>query len=205
MLAEFSEVISEADLLVYHNGDRFDLPNIKTRCLFHGLPPFPESKSLDTLKVARAKFRFNSNKLDYIGKYLGLGQKIKTEFSLWKDVMSPNKTVAAQALNKMVTYNKGDVTLLERVWDKLQNYSKPPVNGAVLDGLPAWACPRTGSLNVKLSKTNVSAAGRVSYQFKCHDNNSYYTVSQTVYDQYIVDKSRLRTDRVMRRASVIGG
>lgn len=205
MLAVFSEVIAEADILVYHNGDKFDLPNLKTRCLFHGLPPFPECRTMDTLKVARAKFRFNSNKLDYIGQYLGLGQKIKTEFSLWKNVMSPDKDVAAKALNKMVAYNKGDVILLEKVWDKLQNYTKPVVHGAVLNGFPAWACPRTGSLNVKLTKTRVSAAGTVSYQFLSKESGGYYTVSQTVYDQYLADKTKLKLDKIIRRTSVIGG
>ena len=75
--------------------------------------------SIDTLKMARAGFKFNSNKLDYMGDYLGLGQKIKTEFNLWKDITLKNCPIA---MNKMVKYCKRDVTLLEEVYNKLQPY-----------------------------------------------------------------------------------
>ena len=65
-----------------------------------------------TLKLSRSKFKFNSNKLDYIAKYLGMGEKIKTEFGLWKDIVL-NKDKDAMA--KMVKYCQQDVRLLEKV------------------------------------------------------------------------------------------
>ena len=106
MLEKFVLIANEADELVGHNGDKYDLAWIKTRCLFHGIPMFPKYTTIDTLKQARAHFRFNSNKLDYIGKFLGLGEKIHTGFDLWKNIVL-NKD--KQALEDMVTYCKGDV------------------------------------------------------------------------------------------------
>ena len=79
MLQDFIKVANQAVELVGHNGDKFDLAWIRTRCVFHRIDMFPKYLTIDTLKVARAKFRFNSNKLDYIAEYLGLGNKIKTE------------------------------------------------------------------------------------------------------------------------------
>jgi hypothetical protein len=40
-------------------------------------------------KVAKAHFRFLSNKLDYIVQYLGIGKKVEHEgFGLWRKVMA---------------------------------------------------------------------------------------------------------------------
>jgi DNA polymerase elongation subunit (family B) len=41
LLEQFIEVMNEADVLVAHNGDRFDLPWMKTRALKHDLEMLP--------------------------------------------------------------------------------------------------------------------------------------------------------------------
>ncbi len=118
MLKEFCKILNSADEIVTHNGDSFDVKWLRTRCLLHGIEMNPKFKSIDTLKVARKYFRFNSNRLNYLGQYLGVGQKIHTEFSLWKDVMKGD----AAALANMVTYCQQDVRLLEQVYNKLKPY-----------------------------------------------------------------------------------
>ena len=67
------EVIGQADVIVHHNGDSFDKRYVDTRALVHGLPALPPVASIDTYKVAKSKLYLNSNKLDYIGKLLGVG------------------------------------------------------------------------------------------------------------------------------------
>jgi DNA polymerase elongation subunit (family B) len=69
------KVLSEADVIVGHNSDSFDTPYVNTRALYHGLSALPPITSIDTYKVAKSKFRLNSNKLDYIGKFLKLGRR----------------------------------------------------------------------------------------------------------------------------------
>jgi hypothetical protein len=61
MLIEFIKVLNTADETIGHNGDKFDLAWVRTRCLFHGIDMFPSYTTIDTLKVARSKFKFNSN------------------------------------------------------------------------------------------------------------------------------------------------
>ena len=73
MLEQFIEVANVSNEMVGHNGDKFDLAWIRTRCLFHNISMFPKYTTIDTLKVARQKFRFNSNRLNYIADFLGLG------------------------------------------------------------------------------------------------------------------------------------
>lgn len=167
MLEKFVKIANEADELIGHNGDKFDLAWIRTRCLFHRISMFPSYVTVDTLKVARSKFRFNSNRLDYISKYLNLGQKIKTGFKLWKDVMKNNK----KALDQMITYCKGDVNLLEKVYDLMKNHIAPRVS--ITTNKPG--CPECGSKKVIQAKVRKSAAGITRIQFQCTDCGKYHT------------------------------
>jgi RNase H-like protein len=122
LLIEFAKVIDSADEVLTQNGDAFDIKWLRARCIYHGIPVTSKFNSIDTLKMARSGFKFNSNKLDYMGKFLGLGQKIKTEYGLWKDITLKNCPVA---MKKMVKYCKRDVILLEDVYSKLQPYCVP--------------------------------------------------------------------------------
>lgn len=102
LLKAFMPTLLEADEAIGHNGDRFDIPWLRTRCLFYDIPFPPQITTIDTLKAARGKFNFNSNKLDYIGKYLGLGGKAPTGgFDTWKDIKLKN---CPKAMVRMVKY-----------------------------------------------------------------------------------------------------
>lgn len=187
MLVAFLKVANEADELVAHWGDGFDLPWFKTRCLYHGLITPPDYKTVDTCVWAKRRFYFNSNKLDYIAQYLGVGAKIKTSYSLWKDIVL-NKCPKALAL--MLVYCKQDVTVLERVWERLSAVVAHKTHAGVLAGGAKWQCPRTGSTNVKVSKTRVTAGGTVQYQMVSLDDGTYYSISSAAHDAYQEAKQR---------------
>lgn len=119
LVKELAKIVNEADILVAQNGDRFDIKWFRTRCIFHNIPLKPKINSIDTLKMAKAGFYFNSNKLDYMGQFLGVGKKIGTEYSLWKDICLNNCT---KSMDKMVKYCEGDIKVLKGVYYKLQPY-----------------------------------------------------------------------------------
>ena len=122
MLIDFLKVANTSDELIAHNGDRFDIKWIRTRCIFHRIPMFPNYKTLDTLKKAKSGFNFNSNKLDYIAQFLGVGAKVQHRgFDMWKDVLNNSK----EAMKEMVTYCEGDIIVLKDVFLTMQNYIKP--------------------------------------------------------------------------------
>ena len=129
-----------ADVLVMHNGDKFDLPIIRTHLLERGFPPIPPIKTIDTLKLARKYFKFSSNRLDHLGETLGVGRKIKTEYRLWQEVMNGNK----QALQKMVDYNIQDVELLKRVYYRMAAWFGNEVRNNTIAS-PHDPCPSCGS------------------------------------------------------------
>lgn len=160
------DVLSQADCIVAHYGDAFDKKYINTRILFHGLPALPPIASIDTYKVAKANFRFNSNKLDYIGRYLGLGGKINTPHGLWLDVLNGSK----KAIQTMITYNKRDVTLLESVFKKLVPYMPNHINRELFGGA---GCPRCGSTQIQ-SRGFHRAISRVYRRWQCQKCSGWF-------------------------------
>lgn len=181
MLQKFLEVADEADELVAHYGDGFDVPWFRARCLVHGLEPLPPYKTVDTKAWAAKYFLFNSNKLDYIAKFLGYGNKIKTDFDLWKDVMKGD----AGALGRMCDYCAHDVVLLEKIYKRMSFCVKPKTHAGVLLGKAKWSDPLNGSTNVKLHKIRPTPSGNLQYQMKNMGTGSYFTLSATDYRLYL--------------------
>jgi DNA polymerase elongation subunit (family B) len=179
MLEKFMEVANEAHELVGHNGDKFDLPWIRTRCLFHGIPCFPTYATIDTLKHARSRFRFNSNRLDYIANYLGVGSKTETGFDLWKDIVLKNDKTA---LKKMVDYCKNDVVILEKVYNHIANYVPHKTHYVALLNDETCSCPECGSTDLRFSQKRYTAGGMARIQLQCSDCHKYHTVSNRTYE-----------------------
>ena len=183
MIKAFLKVMAQADEIVAHNGDRFDLKWIRTRALLHGVDVMPSPKTIDTLKWAKRYFNFNSNKLDYIAKYLGVGQKMDTGgLDLWKDIVFKKDQ---QAMNKMVDYCKMDVTVLEAVFNKLNSYTAPSTHYAVMDGDEKFCCPECTNYNVRYNKKVVTAGGTIHHWMRCDDCKKYYKINNKSYLEFL--------------------
>jgi len=133
-------LFDEADVVIAHNGDKFDQKKTNARFAVHGLKPPSPYKSIDTLKVARKYFKFNSNKLDDLGRVLKVGRKIKHQgIALWLDCMAGKRA----AWKIMIKYNKMDVVLLEKVYLRLRAWIDNHPNIARVNRPDA--CPKCGS------------------------------------------------------------
>lgn len=188
LLQKFIPILDSADEVIGHNGDRFDMKWLRGRCLYHGVPMKPTYTTTDTLKIAKYGFNLNSNRLDYIAKFLGVGAKTKHRgWDMWVDVMNNDK----KALSEMVTYCENDVVILENVYQKLKNYSKPKIHYAALNGLEKWTCPDCGTVHTHCNKTRTTAAGTVKREMKCLDKSCgrNYTISDRAYVQYLKYKT----------------
>jgi RNase H-like protein len=159
VLQALHKVLSEADILISHNGDKFDKKYVDTRMLVHNLPRLPPILSIDTYKIAKANLLLNSNKLDYIGKLLNVGRKKHTTTGLWMRILQGDK----KAIHEMVAYNKQDVLLLERVYLKLQPFAKDHVNRQLYGGT---GCPRCGSTRIQARGIH-KALTRTYQRFQC--------------------------------------
>jgi hypothetical protein len=183
MIKKFVEVLEDADEIVGHNSDKFDLKWIRTRFIFHGHKSIPEFKSIDTLKISRSKFNFPSNRLDAIGKYLGFGGKKDTGgIQLWHDIIQRN---SRKAMNEMIDYCKRDVELLEKVFLKLEGYSKPKTHMAVFMGGDKAECKYCGGNHIGFKERAISASGTISVRMRCYDCNKTYMIPLKVYNDWI--------------------
>lgn len=126
-----ADLLASADVVVHHNGDKFDVPALNVRLLYHGLRPLPPLVTVDTKKLAFRRFRFSCAKLDYLARFLGIGRKVATGgYQLWLDVLAGDPA----ALAKMRRYNVGDVKLLEAVYLKLRAFDERHPNLALVAG-----------------------------------------------------------------------
>lgn len=182
LLEQFIPVLNEADLIVAHNGDRYDLKFIKTRAIKHELPMLLNYPQFDTLKVAKKKFMFNSNKLDYISEYLGFENKIKTSMKLWDDIILYQ---CPKAMEEMLKYCDMDVILLSKVYNKLVSWEIPKVHVGVLNGETKQTSPVTGGSNLELVKTVTSARGSIKHIIRDMDCNRLFEMNDMNYRKYI--------------------
>lgn len=139
------DLLDQADTVIGHNSDRFDLKKLATRFVTHGLQPPTPYKTVDTLKIARAKFAFDSNKLDDLGRYLGIGRKLPTTgFHLWRGCMNGDK----ESWKQMLKYNAHDVELLEEVYEIMRPWDTkhPQIN---IGDIAIDNCPKCGSSKIQ--------------------------------------------------------
>lgn len=124
LLKGIYNLMLEADIIVAHNLDKFDMKKLKTRFIKNGFPPLHKRKQIDTLKIARREFGFTYNKLEYLAIFLELPVRKLTKreydgFDLWTACLDGDK----KAWKEMELYNKRDVVVLEAVYEKLMPWA----------------------------------------------------------------------------------
>lgn len=157
-------LIDEADIVIAHNGDKFDLRRLNTRFILNHLQPPSPYQSIDTLKVMYKSFSFASNRLDYVGKLVRNKGKIKTDYHLWLRCLDGEKA----ALDEMVKYNREDVVLLEEVYVFLRPWIKSHPNlGLYYDSIEE-RCPNCGSTDIEWGGYYYTPAGKYrTFRCKC--------------------------------------
>jgi hypothetical protein len=162
LVTELWKLFNQADVIVGHNGDSFDIKKTNARFLKHGLEPPSPYKTIDTLKLAKKHFKLDSNKLDDLGEFFKIGRKIQTGgFDLWLGCIAGDP----KAWATMTAYNKQDVILLEKIYYKLRGWA---TNGAYLNIILGnkLACRYCGSDH--LTKKGLGGSELTLYQrFKC--------------------------------------
>jgi len=188
LLVDFMKVMNTADEVIGHNSDNFDIKWVRTRCLYHGIPAIPDYSTVDTYKLAKKYFRFNSNKLDYISSFLGGGHKLHTGFGLWKSIVLDNDV---KAMKKMVTYCKKDVVLQEKVYQRMKEYTNHKTHIGVHGGNDKASCPECESENIVKKGIRVTAAGSKSYRLNCLDCGKWYQIAFSTFNKLIRTKENL--------------
>lgn len=128
-LKKLNALMHSADIIAGHNVDAYDIKRANTRFLMAGLEPVIGKPTLDTLKIARSKFAFESNRLDFINRTLGFQPKDEINNDDWLRIV---KTGDRDVLKKVHEYCRNDVRSGKDLMIKFMNYSgKRKIYGSV--------------------------------------------------------------------------
>lgn len=174
MLRRVYKLLEEADVVVHYNGTKFDIPTLNKEFLLQNITPPSPYKQVDLLKVARNQFKFPSNKLDYVAQALGLGKKHKHEgHELWVKCMNGD----SQAWETMEAYNRQDVLLLEKVYEKLKPWIKNHPNWSV--HAETTVCPNCGGSHYQYRGT-IHTALSTYKRLRCNMCGTWFRENRSV-------------------------
>ena len=174
------KMINEADIIIAHNANRFDVKKLNTRFLINGLMPPMPYQVIDTLDHLRKRFSISSNRLDYVNKILGLGRKIATGgFKLWDGCVKGDKT----CLKHMEEYNRSDVMILEDTYLYIRPWIKPHPNMGLFIEEDIKVCPSCSSSDLIYGGTTYNTAACIYEAFRCGNCSSVGRNKKAIKDK----------------------
>lgn len=143
LVKKLHRLFDEADVIIAHNGNKFDIKKSNSKFLQYRLTPPSPYKKIDTLVVAKQNFKLTSNRLDDLGELLNVGRKVKHPgFEMWKGCMNGE----SKWWSLMKRYNRQDVVLLEKVYIALLPWVQNHPNYQwFMDEKGKHCCPNCGS------------------------------------------------------------
>lgn len=135
LLIPLWQLLDEADVIVTQNGKKFDEKKINARFIINKMPPPSSFRHVDTAQLARRRFGFTSNKLEYLSdklctKHKKLKHKQFPGMELWVECLKGNM----DAWEEMRLYNIEDILTLEELYHVLSPWCKTVNMGTYEEG-----------------------------------------------------------------------
>ncbi len=195
LIKDFDALVSKADHIIGKNSNKFDNKMVNGIRIFTDQPGMPDwIKYTDDLEQqARKYFRLPSQSLDYMSDQLGLGGKVKMEFSDWvaidqwmcvlmlkDDGMSESALeiycqhmyrssyldvlrIGQIAFNKMCKYGAKDTKDTRTIWYHLVEHFEPKFNYSVFSAND-FACRYEDCGAQTIIKRGTVSIGLTKYQ-----------------------------------------
>lgn len=172
MLKALKAILDTADIVVTHNGKKFDIPKLNAKFAEFGIKPPKSYQQVDTKQLAKRVFGFTSNSLEYLSNLLCRKHKKSKHkkfpgIELWDECEKGNR----EAYAEMALYNKKDVLALEELyhilvpWDITVNHNTFAGPGKLL-----CSC---GSKRIIRDGFRYTKTGRYQ-RYECHDCGAQY-------------------------------
>jgi DNA polymerase elongation subunit (family B) len=171
MLEQAARLLEEADLVVGFNHESFDVAHIRAELLQENIDQPGPLTSVDLLKTIKARLRLFSNRLMFVGPYLGIGKKVEHEgFPLWLKVMAGDE----RAQNRMKKYCVQDVILTDRLYKRL----RPIIFNHPNIGHTGHACATCGSTNTQKRGFYYTRTFKIQKN-KCNSCKSWFKTTRS--------------------------
>lgn len=177
------KLFNEADIIVAHNGKKFDIPKMNSRFIIHKLPPCSPYQQIDTHEISKKVFGFSSNKLGALATYFGIPNKDKTDFELWKACLEGNQ----KALDYMLQYNINDMLILEKVYLRLRPWMPHHPNVGLYKEANKPVCPVCGSTHMEVTPDHAYTYASKFQVLRCTDCGA---LARVRFNSYSEDKKK---------------
>mgnify|MGYP003154178609 CR=1 FL=1 len=178
------DLVNEADAVIHYNGKNFDMKHLHREFLLAGLTPPAPHRDIDLLQVARATFKFASNRLDHVAQELGVGAKVKhAGYEVWEGCIADDPKSWAE----MKKYNIGDIKVTEGVYHAIKPWIRThPHVGSYTGDL--HSCRVCGSKDLQrrgFARTSVS----VFQRYRCKDCGAWSRAAHRMPDMTVQTRS----------------
>lgn len=164
------KLLDEADIVVYYNGIKFDIPKLNAKFLEFGLGLPSPYKVIDPFVSVKRMFGFTYKSLDQVCRVMGINRKLENEKGLWQKVMKKDY----EALNRMMRYNTNDSLILEELYLGIRPYIRSHPNIGLHIAEDVCSCPTCGSENIhfNVGSDYLTSVNRFR-TFQCGDCGSW--------------------------------
>ena len=158
-------LFDKADIIVAHNGKRFDVGKCNGYFLKYGLPKPSPFKVIDTLEIAKRNFNLPFKSLEYLAKFLNVELKLDAGgLETWIGCERGDQ----EALDTMVEYNRGDIVTLREIHKRLKGWDNNGVNIALYNDEHNAVCTHCGSADVSVLTDKYAYTPQRKYQvYRC--------------------------------------
>lgn len=196
------DLFNEADVIIGHNSDQFDIKRMNWRWMVHGYRPPKPYKTVDTLKELRKVAAPTSRSLDYVTKQLNLNGKMKHSPELFYKC----KQGDGDALRELRKYNEIDVLEGESLYLKIRPWMKNHPNMGLYYEDNSERCKNCGSEDLDYdSKHPIITAANAYICWTCNTCGAHGRTPESVryesgYDGELPEdrKERVTENKIKR-------
>lgn len=168
-LEKARDLLTEADVVVGHNMQDFDLPHLEGEFVLENISQPAPVKVFDTLKVMRKHGNLENNQLDTLDKRFGFTGK-SDKYRIDVAMGAVDGDVKMQ--KKIELYNRGDIRATKRVYLRLRPLGNVNLNVTFDDSADVVRCHACSSTKVQRRGVAVTGLGRYQ-RFQCQSCSAW--------------------------------